>query len=222
MAPARTAARPRKYGQEARSGGRDDAGTRLLDAAEHLLIAEGYAAITTRRLAAQAGVNHGLVHYYFGSMDALLGEVLERFTVRLIARQRAMYATPVPFVERWRTAMRFLEEDRPYQKIWYELQAMAWNRPELRPRLKKVQSAWREAMRDAVAESLARYQLDETGLSIDAWITLIVTMNEGIILERLCGLDRGHAELLASIDRWLTGLETRTTPRRIARSNRKA
>jgi AcrR family transcriptional regulator len=221
MTPARSAARPKKDRHQAGSD-RDDAETRLLDAAEHLLIEEGYAAITTRRLAAQASINHGLVHYYFGSMDALLGEVLERFTSRLIARQRAMYATPVPFVARWRTAMRFLEEDRPYQKIWYELQAMAWNRPELRPRLKKVQSEWREAMRDAVAESLARYQLDETGLSIDAWITLIVTMNEGIILERLGGLDRGHADLLASIDRWLAGLDTRTTPRRTARSNRKA
>jgi hypothetical protein len=28
--------------------------------------------------------------------------------------------------------MRYLDEDRPYQKIWYELQALAWNRPELR------------------------------------------------------------------------------------------
>ena len=39
-----------------------------------------------------AGVNHGLVHYYFGSMEELFLQVLERFTERLIARQRAMYA----------------------------------------------------------------------------------------------------------------------------------
>jgi AcrR family transcriptional regulator len=203
-----------------RNESRDDAEARLLDAAEQQLIEEGYAAITTRRLAARAGVNHGLVHYYFGSMDALLIQVLERFTARLIDRQRAMYATPVPFVERWRAAMRYLEEDRPYQKIWFELQAMAWNRPELRPRLKKVQTAWREAMRVAVRDALVRYDLQNGALSLDAWITLIVTMNEGIILERLHGFMDGHDELLAAIDRWLTGLETRTARRSSARRNR--
>ena len=64
----------------------------LLDAAERLLVDVGYAAVTTRRLAEEAGVNHGLVHYYFGSMEKLLVRVLERFTERLIARQRELYA----------------------------------------------------------------------------------------------------------------------------------
>src|SRR5262249_39618038 len=43
----------------------------LLDAAERLLVQVGYARITTRRLADEAGVNHGLVHYYFGSNENL-------------------------------------------------------------------------------------------------------------------------------------------------------
>ena len=65
--------------------------------------------ITTRRLAEEAGVNNGLVHYYFGSIENLLVRVLERFTDRLIVRQRAMYADPdIPFIEKWRTAMRYL------------------------------------------------------------------------------------------------------------------
>ena len=57
-------------------------------------------------------MNNGLVHYYFGSVESLLVRVLERFTERLIARQRAMYADPdVPFAEKWRTAMRYLDAD---------------------------------------------------------------------------------------------------------------
>ena len=112
----------------------------LLDAAERLLVSEGYAAISTRRLAQEAGVNHGLVHYYFGSMEELLVQVLERFTARLIARQREMYGADEPFIERWRTAWRFHEADLAagYPKIWHELQAMAWNKPELRDRLMAV------------------------------------------------------------------------------------
>ena len=103
----------------------------LLDAAERLLVEVGAAGITTRRVAEEAGANHGLVHYYFGSVEQLLVRVLERFTERLIERQRQMYAADAPFLEKWRTAMAYLEEDRPYQKIWFELQALAWNRPEL-------------------------------------------------------------------------------------------
>jgi AcrR family transcriptional regulator len=182
---------------------RADTETRFLDAAERLLVEIGYASITSRRLADEAGANLGLVHYYFGSLEELFLQVLERFTTRLTARQREMYASPRPYIEKWREAMRYLDADRPYQKIWWELQAMAWNRPEFRPRLAAVLDAWRDAMRGAVGEAVARYHVDDTGLSTDDWITLIVAFNEGIILERLSGIERGHDDLLAAIDRWL-------------------
>ena len=108
----------------------------FLDAAERLLVDAGHAGITTRRLAQEAGANHGLVHYYFGSIENVLARVLERFTERMIARQREMYAAPeVPFVDKWRAAMRYLDADRDYQKVWFELQSLAWNRPELRERV---------------------------------------------------------------------------------------
>jgi AcrR family transcriptional regulator len=184
-----------------------DPQTRYLDAAERLLVEIGYAKITTRRLAEEAGANLGLLHYYFGSLEELFLQVLERFTDRLIARQRAMYSSPLPYIEKWRLAMQYLDDDRPYQKIWWELQAMAWNRPEYQARVRSVLEAWREAMRGSVSEAVSRYRLDDAGLSADDWITLIVAANEGIILERLSGVDRGHAELLESIDRWLQKLE---------------
>ena len=180
---------------------------RLLDAAERLLVDVGYGGVTARKLAEEAGANLGLVHYYFGSMEELFLQVLERFTSDLIARQRAMYAAPGPYIDKWRQAMRYLDEDRPYQKIWWELQAMAWNHPEYRARVEKVHDAWRDAMRNAVREALSRYDLDDEVFTTEAWVTLIVTVNEGIILERLSGVTRGHKDLLTGIDRWLESLE---------------
>jgi AcrR family transcriptional regulator len=127
----------------------------LLAAAESLLVEVGYAQVTVRRLAERAGVNHGLVHYYFGSMQDLLLRVLERFTDRLVERQRAMYAADVPFIEKWRQAMRFLDEDADsgYQKIWLELQAMAWNDPVVRERLQGVHRRWVDVVRPAFSAS---------------------------------------------------------------------
>src|SRR5688572_3930554 len=122
----------------------------LLDAAERLLVGAGHAGITTRRLAEEAGVNHGLVHYYFGSNENLLVRTLERFTDRLIARQRQLYAADVPFVDKWRTAMRYLvSEDVAYEKVWLELQALAWNNDDLRVRLARVNAEWRAVLTEA-------------------------------------------------------------------------
>lgn len=184
----------------AESSPREAAEDNLLDAAERLLVDVGYAGITTRRLAAEAGVNHGLVHYYFGSVENLLVRVLERFTERLIARQRAMYSADLPFIDKWRTAMRYLDADREYQKVWCELQALAWNRPELHERVAHVNGEWREVLSDAFAEAHERYGIE---MPLAALVSLVITFNEGIILERLSGIENGHAELLGWIDGWL-------------------
>ena len=172
----------------------------LLDAAERLLIEVGAAGITTRKVAEEAGANHGLVHYYFGSVEQLLVRVLERFTERLIERQREMYATDVSFVEKWRTAISYLEEDRPYQKIWFELQALAWNRPELQERLAHVHAEWRVVLSEAFAPFREQLGLE---IPLEALVTLVYTFNEGIMLDRLSGIETGHRELLEWIDSWL-------------------
>ena len=174
----------------------------LLDAAERLLVDVGYAGITTRRLAEEAGVNHGLVHYYFGSNENLLVRALERFTERLIDRQRDLYAADMPFVEKWRTAMRYLvSEDRTYEKIWLELQALAWNNADLRARLARVNAEWRAVLTEAFAEPHRELGID---MPLDALVSLVLTFNIGIMVERLGGIDTGHAELLEWIDRWLS------------------
>jgi len=175
----------------------------FLDAAERLLIDVGHAGVTTRSLAQAAEANQGLVHYYFGSMEQLLVRVLERFTDRLIARQRAMYSAPdVPFIDKWRTAMRYLDADRDYQKIWFELQALAWNRPELRERVAQVNAEWRAVLTDALAEPHERYAID---MPLDAFVSLVITFNIGIIHERLSGITTGHADLIEWSESWLEG-----------------
>jgi AcrR family transcriptional regulator len=174
----------------------------LLDAAERLLVEVGAAGITTRRVAEEAGANHGLVHYYFGSVEQLLVRVLERFTEQLIARQRELYAADEPFVEKWRTAMRYLmSEDATYEKIWLELQALAWNNVRLRGRLAKVNAEWRAVLTEAFAEPHRELKIE---MPLEALVSLVMTFNLGIMVERLGGIDTGHAELLDWIDGWLS------------------
>ena len=183
----------------------------FLDAAERLLVEVGHAGISTRRLAAEAGANQGLVHYYFGSLDELFVQVLERFTERLVSRQREMYGAEGPFIEKWRTAWRFQEEDLQagYSKIWMELQALSWNHPALRPRVARVNAEWRAVLREAYVRAAGEYGLDEDELSVDALVAMTMTFGQGFALERLEGIDEGHGELLDWIERWLVSLEER-------------
>ena len=176
--------------------------TALLDAAERLLVETGYAGVTTRRLAEEAGVNHGLVHYYFGSIENVLAQTLERFTSRLIERQRALYAGEGPFLDKWLQAMSHLEADARYQKIWLELQALAWNRPELRERIARVTEEWRAVLTEALAQARAEHGFE---LPVPALVALVATFNQGMMLERLLGVGDGHAELLSWIEELLRG-----------------
>ena len=174
-----------------------------MDAAERLLVQTGSAGLTTRAVASEAGANHGLVHYYFGSMENLLARVLERFTERMIARQRTMYAaSDVPFAEKWRTAMRYLvSEDVRYQKIWMELSALSWNDEGLRERLARVNGEWRAVLLDAFEEPHRELGI---AMPLDALVSLVITFNLGVIVERLGGIETGHRELLDWIDQWIS------------------
>ena len=182
----------------------------FLDAAERLLISVGYAGISARRLAEEAGANHGLIHYYFGSMEQLFLQVLERFTSRLLVREKALYAADIPFLQKWRTAMGFLVDQdfsSGYEKVWMELQALAWNHPELRERVASVRQQWHEVLSEAFTKAMVDYGVDTEHYPVEAMVTLVITFNLGIEVERLGGITEGHKEMLAMIDRWLVRLE---------------
>src|SRR5436190_8937084 len=188
--------------QATKTSARATAEEALFDAAERLLVDVGYAGITTRRLAEEAGVNHGLVHYYFGSNENLLLQMLERFTARLIARQEALYAADAPYVEKWRTAMAHLMgDDYAYEKAWMELQALSWNDAELKERLARVNAEWRRVLTEAFAEPHRALGIE---MPLAALVSLVMTFNLGIMVERLGGIETGHQELLDWIDGWLS------------------
>jgi AcrR family transcriptional regulator len=184
-----------------------DARTQLLDAAERILVRDGHAGVTTRKVGAEAGVNHGLIHYYFGTLDELFLQVFERFTSDLLDRQRALYARSGPFLDIWREAMAYLDKDVAdgYQKVWGELYSRALNSPLLAPRLAAAYDAWRQVLRDGFAAAYDDLGMAELGLSLESVVTLVITFNAGLGMEQLAGVHTGHAELIADIDRWMEG-----------------
>ena len=73
----------------------------LIGAAELLLLEEGYAAVTSRRVAERAGLKPQLVHYYFRTMDDLFLEVFRRRAEENVARVEEGIATAEPLQVLW-------------------------------------------------------------------------------------------------------------------------
>jgi arsenate reductase-like glutaredoxin family protein len=93
--------------------------------------------------------------------------------------------------------------------VWAELEALALDKPDMRDRLNAVNDSWRSLLRDALQQAIEEYGLEDSGFSAEALAALVMQFNKGLLTERLLEFDRGHAELLATIDRWLASLEER-------------
>lgn len=73
----------------------------MMEAAEAILNEEGYAALTSRRVADYLGVKQRLVYYYFRTMDDLVQESFRRLSVRELERLRSAISSDKPLHEVW-------------------------------------------------------------------------------------------------------------------------
>ena len=105
--------------------------------------------------------------------------------------------------------MGFLESDLAagYPKIWLELQALGWNRSDIAERVAQVNREWRDVLTEAFDQMMDEYGLDRERFPLAAMVSLVMTFNEGIMVERLSGISDGHRELIEMVGRWLESLE---------------
>src|SRR6185503_18798902 len=97
---------------------------RILDATFRRLVSEGYAALSVREIAKDAGVNHALINYHFRSKDQLVIDVLDAVNQRLLSRQASMYESSGGFAQKWANARRFYQDD--LASGFVRLQAELW------------------------------------------------------------------------------------------------
>lgn len=174
---------------------------RILEAARRRLVEEGYARLSTRQIAAEAGVNHALIHYYFGTKDQLVVAVLDEANRRLLSRQSAMYETPGGFAEKWARACAFYEEDLAsgFVRLQLELWSASLANPELRAVFLPRLLAWRRVVRAAVREAVAHYALD-LPVSAEMVSDWICTYWGGMEFEMLIGIGEEDGHYQAALD----------------------
>jgi AcrR family transcriptional regulator len=103
--------------------------TILLEAAKKVLRQNGYSGLSTRDVAAAAGVPLSQIHYHFGSKQGLVLALFEYLNAQLIDRQNALFHDPtLKLSEQWDRACDYLDDDiaSGYVRVLQELIAASW------------------------------------------------------------------------------------------------
>jgi len=133
--------------------------TRILEAARSGLLAEGYAGLSTRRVADLAGVPLSQIHYHFGGKQGLVLALLDHENSRLVDRQRRMYGTEVPLWRRYEQACDLLEEDLAsgYVRVLQEMVAAGWSDSELAHQVLAMLRSWFDILQQVAHEAEDRF-----------------------------------------------------------------
>ncbi|RIK97321.1 MAG: TetR/AcrR family transcriptional regulator [Burkholderiales bacterium] len=191
-----------------------DTRARILDAAFRCLASNGYAALSVREIAKDAGVNHALISYYFGTKDRLVIAVLDEANRRLLQRQREMYAAPGRFADKWAQARRFYESDLAsgFVRVQAELYAASLSNDELRRQFVPRVQAWKTVVLEAVRDALDTYRPRlPAAFDAEAIATLIAEFWLGMEFARLIGDDEEkarHEKALDAVEQLLIALES--------------
>jgi AcrR family transcriptional regulator len=184
-----------------RWAGTEDPKTRidLLDAAAGLLVEEGYGAVTSRRVAARAGVNPALVHYYYGTMDDLLLALFRRGADAYLERLRQALASPQPLQALWGIST------EPHGMA--EFLALANHHPAIRAEMAAYASQVR-AIQAAALESIFKANgIDPDRYPPSAMMMLIESISRLLLIDRSLGITAGHEQLTEFVERHLRRFE---------------
>ncbi len=188
----------------ARRIGAPDAKNRgvLLDAAEQLMLEQGYAAVTSRRVADAAGLKPQLVHYYFRTMDDLFSAVFRRRAEEGLAAQAEALDSPQPLWALWR-----FSTDPAGTRLTMEIMGLANHRKALRSEIAYYAERFRDEQTKALTLALQRYGVDTSEVPAVVWTFFATSASRVLAMEQELGMSAGHAETLAFCEQWLRRLE---------------
>jgi TetR/AcrR family transcriptional regulator, regulator of autoinduction and epiphytic fitness len=181
----------------------DDGGTRrrLLEATAQIMHDEGYAAATSRRVAAKAGIRQPLVHYYFPTMDDLFLAVLREGADVALDQMRAALTDDNPLRALW-----VLNSDPRRSVLNTEFMALANHRKAIGVELR----AYAERVRDMETAAVTLV-LRAHGVDLNAYPPVVISMLIAQIARSLCnedavGVTLGHEEMRRFVEQQIDAL----------------
>ncbi len=192
----------------------------LLKAAESLMRESGYAAVTSRRLAAKAGLKPQLVHYYFRTMDELFLALFRRVAAGFAQRQTAILKAREPLKALWN-----LTSDPKGVVLTYEFVALANHRKAIRAEIAEVGDRLRQGQAKILARCLGDAATGATRWSPVFSAVLLDSLARNLALESALGVSVGHEAARVAIGRFIRevdrSLRKKSKRRRPVRQSRR-
>ncbi|MEU8080597.1 TetR/AcrR family transcriptional regulator [Catellatospora citrea] len=132
--------------------------TKIMESARSCLLSEGYANLSTRKVADQAGVSLSQIHYHFGGKQGMVLALLDHENARLVDRQRQMYAASEPLWKRYEQACDFLDDDLAsgYVRVLQEMIAAGWSDAMVAQRVLTMLQSWMNLLEEVAREAETR------------------------------------------------------------------
>jgi AcrR family transcriptional regulator len=132
---------------------------RIIEAAKACLLTDGFATLSTRRVAEQAGVPLSQIHYHFGGKRGLILALLDHENQQLVERQVRMYGAETPLWKRYEQACDFLDDDLAsgYVRVLQEMIAAGWSDPQVAARVTSMLEAWFRVLVQVATEAEERF-----------------------------------------------------------------
>ena len=136
-----------------------DTRTLILDAARSRLLTDGYAGLSTRKVAEEAAVPLSQLHYHFGSKQGLILALFEHENQRRLERQRRMYAEDAPLWQRYEQACDYLEDDLDsgYVRVLQEMVAAGWSNGDIGDAVRELLGGWLALLAEVAREAERRH-----------------------------------------------------------------
>ena len=176
----------------------------LLDVAEQMLLEEGYAAVTSRKLGARAEVSAQLVHYYFRTMDELFVEVFRRRAEESLERVAGSLDEDSSLVAIWE-----LTSNPMGARFNLEFAALANHRKAIRTELAEFAARFRQMQHDAVAARLEALGIGSEVVPPTVALLAMTGLAQIMSIERSFGFTTGHDEASGFVRDLLERLERR-------------
>jgi AcrR family transcriptional regulator len=193
-----------------------DTHTLILDAARSRLLVDGYAGLSTRKVAEEAAVPVSQLNYHFGSKQGLILALFEEENQRRLDRQRSMYAEDLPLWQRYERACDFLEDDLDsgYVRVLQEMVAAGWSNAELGAAVRELLGGW-VALLTEVAREAERRHGSLGPFTAEELATLVASAFYGSEALLLLGFDREVLPIRSALRRvgvMIRRLEVGPTP----------
>lgn len=168
--------------------------TAILDATEQIMIEDGYAGVTSRKVSTKAGFKSNLLHYYFNTMDELFIATFQRREDMHFSRFASALASSKPLHELWRLSL-----DAANNRLNLEFNALACHRPEVRDVIARSARRDRATMTAALRTVFERYGVDTNLYPPEVLAVTVAGISRAVSMEKTLGAEEGHDRTIAFV-----------------------